>query len=80
MKVSVPTLFAIRYSLFASDKREHLLRELLRLLLVRIVPGALDRVSDCVTEIQKRTLTCLVALVFPDDSGFDLDVALDQPL
>src|SRR5437773_9718952 len=45
-----------------------------------IIPGTLDRVTDCVAEIQKRTLACSVTFVSADDSGFDLDVALDQPL
>src|SRR5262245_21419799 len=42
--------------------------------------GTLDRVSHRVTEIQKRTLARPVTLIFRDDSRFDLDVALDQPL
>ena len=43
-----------------------------------VIPGALNGVSNCVPEIQKRTLTGLVALVLRDDFGFDLDIAPDQ--
>ena len=45
-----------------------------------VISGTLDRVANCMAEIQKRTLARPVALVFRDDSGFDLDIALDQPL
>ena len=45
-----------------------------------VISGALNRVANCMAEIQKRTLACPVTLVFRDDSGFDLDIALDQPL
>src|SRR5882672_7200682 len=45
-----------------------------------VISGTLDRVANCMAEIQKRTLPRPVTLVFRDDSGFDLDVALDQPL
>ena len=45
-----------------------------------VISGTLDRVANCVPEIQKRTLARPVTLVFRDDSGFDLDIALDQPL
>ena len=45
-----------------------------------VISGTFDRMADCVAEIQKRSLACAVTFVFRDDSGFDLDVALDQPL
>ena len=43
-----------------------------------VIPGALDRVANCMTEIQERALPGPVAFVFRDNSGFDLDIALDQ--
>jgi len=43
-----------------------------------VISGALDRVANCMAEIQKRALSRPVTLVLRDDSGFDLDVALDQ--
>ena len=45
-----------------------------------VIPGAFDGVANCMAEIQKRTVARPVALVFRDDSGFDLDVAFDEPL
>ena len=45
-----------------------------------VISGTLDRVAYRMAEIQKRALACPVTLVFCDDSGFDLDIALDQPL
>jgi len=45
-----------------------------------VISGALDRVANRVAEIQKRALARPVALIFRDDSGFDLDIALDKPL
>ena len=45
-----------------------------------VISGTLDRVPNCMAEIQKRTLPRLIALVFRDDSGFDLDIALDELL
>src|SRR5262249_8818641 len=45
-----------------------------------VISGTLDRMPDCVAEIQKRALAGPVALVFRDDARFDLDVALDEPL
>jgi hypothetical protein len=45
-----------------------------------VISGTLDRVANCVAEIQKRTLTRSITLVLRNDSGFDLDVALDQRL
>ena len=45
-----------------------------------IISRALNRVTNRVTEIQKRALAGPVAFVFRDDPRFDLDVALDQRL
>ena len=45
-----------------------------------IISGTLDRVTNCMAEIQKRALAGPITLVFRDDSGFDLDIALDQLL
>src|SRR3954452_631320 len=45
-----------------------------------IIPGTLDRVANCMAKIQQGALAASVALVFCDDSGFDLDVAGNQPL
>ena len=45
-----------------------------------VIAGTLDRVPNGVPEIQKRTLARLVAFVFCDDSGFDLDIALYKAL
>jgi hypothetical protein len=45
-----------------------------------VISRTLDGVANCVAEIQKRTLARPVTLIFRDDSGFDLDVALDQRL
>ena len=45
-----------------------------------VISGTLDRVANCMAKIQKSALAGPVALVFRDDSGFDLDVALDEPL
>ncbi len=43
-----------------------------------IIARTLNRVTDRVTEIQKRALASPVTLVFSHDFGFDPDVALDQ--
>ena len=43
-----------------------------------VISGTLDRVANCMAEIQKRTLSRPVTFVFRDDSGFDLDIALDE--
>src|SRR6266568_3596972 len=45
-----------------------------------VISGAFDRVTDCVAEIQKCALACLVTLVSADTSRFNLNVALDEPL
>src|SRR5438874_7816813 len=45
-----------------------------------IIAGALNRVTNRVTEIQKSALACFVVLVFGDHFGFEPDVALDQRL
>src|SRR5207248_2950035 len=41
-----------------------------------VISGALDRVTDRVTEIKKSALASPVTLVFSHDFGFDPDVAL----
>ena len=45
-----------------------------------VISRTLDRVANCMAEIQKRTIARLVTLVLRDDSRFDLDIALDQSL
>ena len=45
-----------------------------------VISGPFDRVANCMAEIQKRALARPVTLVFRDDAGFDLDIALDEPL
>src|SRR5262249_40639678 len=45
-----------------------------------VISGPLDRVTNCMAEIQKRPLARPVLLVFGNDARFDLDVAFDQPL
>ena len=44
-----------------------------------IISDALDRVANCMPEIQNRTLARPVPLVFHDDSGFDLDITKAIP-
>jgi hypothetical protein len=41
-----------------------------------VISGALDRMANCMAEIQNGTLARSVTLIFRDDSGFDLDIAL----
>ncbi len=41
---------------------------------------AFNCVTNRVTEIKNSALTRLVPLIFRHDFGFDLDIALDQPL
>ena len=45
-----------------------------------ITARALNRVTNRVTEIENSALATFVALIFGDDSRFNLDIALDEPL
>ena len=45
-----------------------------------VISCALNRVPNCVSEIQKRSLVCAVTFVFRHDARFNLYVALDKPL